>query len=264
MKRISLLGSTGSIGVNALDLVARFPDTFRVAALSAGRNVGLLCEQARRHRPEAVALLEEDSADEFRRSCSDYGGEVLWGSEGICRIATWPGVSHVVAGIVGSAGLLPTWAAIREGRSVALANKEVLVAAGPLIMEEAARSGGKVLPIDSEHSAIFQAIQGNRREDIRRLWLTASGGPFVDTPIDKLAGVTPAEALRHPNWEMGPKITIDSATMMNKGLEIIEARWLFAMRPEDIGVVVHRQSIIHSMVEFRDGSLIAQMGLPDM
>jgi 1-deoxy-D-xylulose-5-phosphate reductoisomerase len=270
MKKIVLLGSTGSIGANTLQLAADFPDRFEVVGLTAGSNNDKLLAQIRRFRPRVAALADAAAAERLRRQCrsrrdlKDLKIEILSGMEGLVRTATLDEADIVVSAIVGSAGLVPTLEAIRAKKPIALANKESLVMAGSIVQQEARRQGVAILPVDSEHSAIFQSLSGQRRVDVRRLILTASGGPLLDLPLKKRRTIKPAQALKHPTWRMGAKITIDSATLMNKGLEVIEARWLFDILPDRIDVVIHRQSIIHSMVEYRDGSVIAQMGIPDM
>jgi 1-deoxy-D-xylulose-5-phosphate reductoisomerase len=264
MKSLTILGSTGSIGVTTLDVVGRFPDRFRVAALAAGRNVERLAEQVRRFEPPLVATGDAAGAEALRAALPDYRGEILTGIDGITRLATAPGAELLISALVGAIGLGPTLAAIESGKDVALANKEVLVVAGELVQAAARRRGVNVFPIDSEHNAIYQAMHGHRRADVRRIILTASGGPFLRASLDDLRAATPAQALRHPTWKMGAKITIDSSTLMNKGLEVIEAHWLFGLPPEQIDVVIHPQSIVHSMVEYIDGSVIAQLGIPDM
>jgi 1-deoxy-D-xylulose-5-phosphate reductoisomerase len=258
-----VLGSTGSIGEQTLAVAGAFPERFRVRALAAGRSVEKLAAQVERFRPELVAVADAAGAASLRVRLGAGAPAILHGEQGLEAVAVHPG-EVVVAGLVGAVGLRPTLAALRAGRRVALANKEVLVMAGALAMRERARSGAELLPVDSEHSAIFQALAGQRRQDVARVVLTASGGPFRTWSAERIARATPEEALRHPNWQMGPKITIDSATLMNKGLEVIEARWLFDLAPEQVGVVVHPESIVHSLVEFVDGSLLAQLGLPDM
>jgi 1-deoxy-D-xylulose-5-phosphate reductoisomerase len=263
MKRLVVLGSTGSIGEQTLAVAAAFPERYRVVALAAGRNVEKLAEQVRTLRPELVSVADAAGARAMRELLSGDAVEIAVGDEGLGAVARHP-CELVVAGLVGAVGLAPTLAAVACGRDVALANKEVLVMAGALVTREARRSGGRLLPVDSEHSAIFQALQGQRREDVSRLILTASGGPFRSWPPERIARARPEDALQHPNWEMGPKITIDSATLMNKGLEVIEARWLFDVGPERVDVVVHPESIVHSLVEFVDGQVLAQLGLPDM
>jgi 1-deoxy-D-xylulose-5-phosphate reductoisomerase len=261
MKSIAILGSTGSIGRSALDVIARHGEGFRVVALTAHRNLGLLRKQIERFRPEVVAVTDAAAASELRATVK---AEVLEGQEGLCRAASWEAADFVLSAIVGSAGLLPTHAAVRAGKAVGLANKEALVIGGEIIMAEAEKTGAAILPVDSEHSAVFQCIEGRDRGQIRGITLTASGGPFVGKTAKELRGVTPVEALNHPNWLMGKKITVDSATLMNKGLEVIEAHHLFGLPPEAIGVLIHPQSIIHSIVEFVDGSSIAHMSVPDM
>jgi 1-deoxy-D-xylulose-5-phosphate reductoisomerase len=264
MKRIAVLGSTGSIGATTLDIVARFRDRFEVTALAAGKNVERLAEQVKTFGPRFVAVGDAAARDELRGRAPDYRGEVLAGAEGLEAVATEPSAELVVAGLVGALGLPPALRALRAGKDVALANKEALVVAGELMTRAARTAGARLLPLDSEHNAIFQAMRGHEREDVRRIILTASGGPFLRRPAAELARVTRAEALKHPTWKMGDKITIDSATLMNKGLEVIEAHWLFDLPPERIDVLIHPQSIVHSMVEYIDGSVIAQMGIPDM
>ncbi len=263
MKRLSLLGSTGSIGEQTLAVVAAFPERFRAVALAAGRNVTKLAEQVERFRPERVSVADAAGARELRERLGDAAVEIGVGAEGLEAVATHP-AEMVMSGLVGAVGLEPTLAAIRAGRDVGLANKEVLVMAGALVFREVRRAGVRLLPVDSEHSAIFQCLEGQRRQDVARIVLTASGGPFRTWTREQIASATREQALKHPNWEMGEKITIDSATLMNKGLEVIEARWLFDAPPEQIGVVVHPESIVHSLVEFVDGSVLAQLGLPDM
>ncbi|NTU60124.1 MAG: 1-deoxy-D-xylulose-5-phosphate reductoisomerase [Deltaproteobacteria bacterium] len=264
MKSLALLGSTGSIGENTLDVVSRFPDRFRVTALAAGpRRLDRLAEQVRQTGARLVAVTGRAEAERLR-SLVDPGVEVCWGTEGLVKVAAGSDADMVVSAVVGAAGLVPTYAALLEGRDVAVANKETLVVAGALVMEAARRSGARILPIDSEHSALFQVLEGRRPEDVSRLILTASGGPFRGRSAQEMRGVTVHETLAHPNWSMGPKITVDSATLMNKGLEVIEAHWLFGVPPEAIHVTVHPQSVIHSMVEFVDGSILAQLGVPDM
>lgn len=265
MKKIAILGSTGSIGRSALQVVEQFPDRLQVVALAAGRNIDLLAEQIHRFRPRLAAVLDHQLAKDLTgRLKPDIEVEVVSGSQGYQQAATCAEAEMILSSMVGAAGLIPTLSAIRAGKDVALANKETLVMAGALVMGEVHRSRVELLPVDSEHNAIFQAMQGHRREDLRRILLTASGGPFLSMPKEQLESVTPTQALAHPNWAMGPKITIDSATLMNKGLEVIEAKWLFDVPVEKIDVHVHPQSIVHSMVEYVDGSVIAQMGIPDM
>ncbi len=262
-KRLSLLGSTGSIGEQTLAVAQAAPTRFEVVALGAGRSVDKLAEQVRRFRPALVSVADEAGAAELRERIGAQRVEVLVGDEGLAAVAEHP-ADIVVSALVGAVGLAPTLAAIRAGRNVALANKEVMVMAGALVMREVDAHGVALLPVDSEHSAIFQALSGQRIEDVARLILTASGGPFRTWTAEQIAEASVEQALNHPNWDMGPKITIDSATLMNKGLEVIEARWLFGIPPERVDVVVHPQSIVHSLVEFVDSSVLAQLGLPDM
>ncbi len=265
MKRLAILGSTGSIGQNALAVVAEHPQEFQVVGLAAGKNLGVLLEQIKTVRPARVSVQDEVVAQELRaRLGGNAPPEILAGPEGSVAVASAAEVDLVVSAMVGAVGLEPTLAAVTAGKDVALANKETLVAAGSLVMEAVAANGTALIPVDSEHSAIFQALAGHRREEVRRLWLTASGGPFRTWPRDRLAEATPAQALKHPNWSMGAKITIDSATMMNKALEVIEASVLFGLPVSQIEVFIHPQSIIHSLVEFVDGSVLAQLGWPDM
>lgn len=263
MRRLAILGSTGSIGEQTLAVAASFPDRFRVCALAAGRRIEKLAEQVRRFDPDVVSVGDAGGAAELRARLPGARAKIVHGAEGLAAVATHD-ADLVVAAMVGAAGLRPTLAAIRAGRDVALANKEVLVMAGALVLREVHAHGVALLPVDSEHSAIFQALAGQRREDLARIVLTASGGPFRTWPAERIAMATAQEALQHPNWSMGPKITIDSATLMNKGLELIEARWLFGAAPDQLDVVVHPQSIVHSLIELRDGSVLAQLGLPDM
>jgi 1-deoxy-D-xylulose-5-phosphate reductoisomerase len=266
MQAITLLGSTGSIGTQTLDLVAQYPDRFRVVGLSSHSNVTLLAEQVRRFRPQIVAIGREELLPELRSLLSGLQPlpELVSGMEGLCQVAAHPEAQRVVAGIVGCAGLLPTLAAIRAGKDIALANKETLVAGGPVVLPLVQKHGVKLIPVDSEHSAIFQCLQGVPAGSLRRIWLTASGGAFRDWPVEKLNQATLADALKHPNWVMGRKITIDSATLMNKGLEVIEAHWLFGLDYDRIEILIHPQSIVHSLVELADTSVLAQLGWPDM
>ena len=264
MKNIVILGSTGSIGTNTLDIVDRFPDEFRVVGLTAGSNDEKLEEQVLKYRPRMVALAQDAAASKLRSRVAATGVEVLGGMDGITRVAQASEAELVISSIVGAAGLVPTLAAITSGKHIALANKEPMVMAGKLMQAEARQHGVRIFPVDSEHSAIFQSMEGHRRQDVHRVILTASGGPLWDFSRAQLADVTPERALQHPNWKMGEKITIDSATLMNKGLEIIEARWLFDIPETQIDVLIHRESIIHSLVEYTDRSVIAQLGLPDM
>lgn len=262
-KRLAILGSTGSIGVNTLDIIQHHPERFTVVGLAARHNIDLLEEQMRRFHPPHVSVLDRQRAKELRERTGDLHVEVHEGIDAANTIAALPDVDLVVSAMVGGAGLLPTLAAIRAGKDIALANKETLVMAGEVVMREA-RGRVQILPVDSEHNAIFQALAGKQRTDIRRLILTASGGPFRTLAWEKFREITVSDALQHPTWRMGPKITVDSATLMNKGFEVIEARWLFGVTADQVDVVVHPQSIIHSLVEFVDGSVIAQLGLPDM
>jgi 1-deoxy-D-xylulose-5-phosphate reductoisomerase len=264
MKRLIVLGSTGSVGEQTLAVAAEFPDRYRVVGLAAGCKVAKLADQIRRFRPEIVSVADAAGAAELRdRLGAEAPAAIGTGAEGLDAVAEHP-ADFVMAGLVGALGLRPTLAAIRAGRDIGLANKEVLVMAGALVRREVAARGVTLLPVDSEHSAIFQCLSGQRREDVARLILTASGGPFRTWDVARIARATVKQALNHPNWDMGPKVTVDSATLMNKGLEVVEARWLFDMPPDEIDVVVHPQSIVHSLVEFVDGSVLAQLGLPDM
>ncbi len=264
MKRLAVLGSTGSIGVNTLDIVRQFPENFKVIGLSGGFNTQLLREQILQVRPKVVSVRNEELSERLRKEIPSASVEIVHGVEGLIRVATHPEVDQVVSALVGSVGLVPTLSAVRSGKAVALANKETLVMAGKIIMEEARKNQAQILPVDSEHSAIFQALLGHRKEDVHRLILTASGGPFLHLPISRLQEMTVRDALNHPHWEMGKKITIDSASLMNKGLEVIEAHWLFNVPVEKIVVQIHPQCIVHSMVEYIDGSIVAQMGIADM
>ncbi|MBU0484056.1 MAG: 1-deoxy-D-xylulose-5-phosphate reductoisomerase [Proteobacteria bacterium] len=264
-KNISLLGSTGSIGKNVLEVVRQFPGRFQIVGLAAGRNIELLRNQIESFNPEVVSIADETLAGDLIQSLpAGWGDKIVTGQEGTKKVATVPKAEMVVSAIVGAAGLLPTLAAIKAGKDIALANKETLVMAGALVMQAVKDYKVRMLPVDSEHNAIAQALAAGRREEVNRLILTASGGPFINLSEKELWGVTPSQALNHPNWDMGNKISIDSATLMNKGLEVIEAKWLFDMEIEDIEVLIHPQSIVHSMVEFIDGSVISQMGIPDM
>lgn len=268
MKKLSLLGSTGSIGTQALQVVQNLREQgekWEVAALAARSSVNRLEEQARKFHPEVVAVFDEGAALSLRQSLRDTDIQVLSGMEGLCEAAAWPEADLTLNAVVGMVGLQPTLAALQAGKALALANKETLVAGGAIVMEAARKRNLPILPVDSEHSAIFQCLQGcPERGALKKLVLTASGGPFFGRSRQELAGVTREQALRHPNWDMGAKITIDSATLMNKGLEVIEASWLFDMPEEKIQVVVHRESIIHSMIQYKDHGVIAQLGLPDM
>lgn len=263
MKYISILGSTGSIGIQTLDVIRQHADSFKVVALAAGRNADLLIKQALEFKPSLVSVGDKALAAKIRMELPDEI-KVLYGQEGLIEVATHPQSNFVVSAIVGSAGLLPTLSAIEAGKSIGLANKETLVTAGHIVMEKAKEKNVSIIPIDSEHSAIFQCLNGEERAGIKRIIITASGGSFRDLPREKLKDVTPHQALNHPNWSMGAKITIDSATMMNKGLEVIEAHWLFQLPYTQIDTVMHRESIIHSMVEFEDRAIMAQLGTPDM
>jgi 1-deoxy-D-xylulose-5-phosphate reductoisomerase len=263
-KRIAVLGSTGSIGTSALEVIAGSTGRLRAVALSAHRRLDRLVTQAHQFRPKWVIATDEVAADRFRWNGLPVGTELVVGERGLEEIAKSEEVDLVLAGIVGSAGLRSTWAALEAKKTVALANKESLVMGGPLVMELAAKHNATILPVDSEHSAIFQALQAGRQHEIARVVLTASGGPFRHMSSDQLRQVTVDDALSHPNWSMGPKITVDSATMMNKALEIVECRWLFHLKPEQIEVVIHPQSVVHSFVEFVDGAVIAQLSPPDM
>ncbi len=262
-KNIVILGSTGSIGRNAVWVARHLADSLHVAGLSGYRNLKLVAEQAAELRSEWAWAPDAAAARELRAMLPP-NCRAVHGEEGMLQMVAAPGVDLVLCSIVGTGGLKPVLAALRAGKTVALASKEILVMAGELVMAEAARRGVRILPVDSEHSAVFQCLEGQRREAVRRICLTASGGPFRKLPAARLDTITASEALAHPTWDMGPKVTIDSATLMNKGLELIEARWLFDARPEQLEVVVHPQSVIHSMVEFLDGSVLAQLGRPDM
>ncbi len=264
MKKIAILGSTGSIGVSTLKIVATFPDRYQVVALTAGNNIDLLQQQIELFKPRFVAVVSTQDAEKLRQHIHGLDVEIKCGVEGIIDCATIAEVDMVVAAIVGAAGLVPTLAAIKSGKDIALANKETLVVAGSLVMAEVAKHKVNLIPVDSEHSAIYQSLSGQRRDDVQRLLLTASGGPFRDYNLAQFEKITPEDALAHPNWEMGKKISIDSATMMNKGLEVIEARWLFDFPASMIDVHIHPESIIHSLVEYRDGAVMAQLGIPDM
>ena len=266
VKAISLLGSTGSIGTQTLDIVAQYPDQFRIVGLAAGRNVEMLASQIRQFRPAIAAICVEEKLPELKEAIADLDPQpiLLAGEEGVAEVARYGDAETVVTGIVGCAGLLPTIAAIEAGKDIALANKETLIAGGPVVLPLVEKYGVKLLPADSEHSAIFQCLQGVPVGGLRRILLTASGGAFRDWPVEKLLEVTVADALKHPNWSMGRKITVDSATLMNKGLEVIEAHFLFGMDYDDIDIVIHPQSIIHSLIELQDTSVLAQLGWPDM
>lgn len=264
MKKISILGSTGSIGVKALEVVAKYPDKFQVVALAGGKNFQKLQEQINQFHPDLVCLVSPEAAKKLAQSLPKGKTKILAGIEGLIEVATFPGGETVLAALAGSIGLTPILEAIRANKKLAIANKEPLVMAGEILIKEARQKGSTIIPVDSEHSAIFQALAGHRREDIRKIILTASGGPFLHTPLPALAQVTPPEALNHPQWRMGQKVSVDSASLMNKALEVIEAHWLFQVPPAKIEVLIHPQAIVHSMVEYIDGSIIAQMSWPDM
>lgn len=266
MKAITLLGSTGSIGTQTLDIVAEYPDRFRIVGLAAGSNIPLLAAQIRQFKPEIVALRDESKREELLAAIADVTPQpiLLTGADGVVEVARYGDSDVVVTGIVGCAGLLPTIAAIEAGKDIALANKETLIAGGPVVLPLLEKHNVRLLPADSEHSAIFQCLQGVPSGGLRRILLTASGGAFRDWPVEKLPEVTVADALKHPNWSMGKKITVDSATLMNKGLEVIEAHFLFGMDYDAIDIVIHPQSIIHSLIELQDTSVLAQLGWPDM
>jgi 1-deoxy-D-xylulose-5-phosphate reductoisomerase len=263
MKNVVLLGSTGSIGTSTVKVAEDLPDRIRLLGLAAGNNTTLLLEQARKHRPEAISINNPEKARDLGKF---FGAatQVYSGDEGLIKLATLPSADIVLIAIVGTAGLKPALAAIRAGKDIAIASKEILVMAGEIVMSEARKHGVRVLAVDSEHSAIFQCLDGKPSNSVRKLWLTASGGPFRNTPKEEFPNITVERALKHPSWVMGKKITIDSATLFNKGLEMIEARWLFDIGMERVGVLVHPQSIVHSMVEFVDGALLAQLSTPDM
>ena len=263
MKKISLLGSTGSIGANVLDVIERNPEKFQILGMSAGNNVDLFAKQIRKFKPRVVALFDTKKIPTLKEQIADLDIEILSGEEGSIAVATLPEADVVVSGIMGSAGLLPAIHALKSGKNLALANKETLVIAGELVLREAKKTNSQIIPIDSEHSAIFQVLNGEKKEQIKKIILTASGGPFRTFSFDQMETVTVKDALEHPNWDMGAKITIDSSTMMNKGLEYIEAKWLFGVNTP-VEIIVHAQSIIHSMIEFVDTSIIAQLGIPDM
>ena len=263
MKNVVLLGSTGSIGTSTVKVADDLPDKIRLVGLAAGNNLELLLEQTRKHQPDAISILDPEKA-KIARDALGTSAEVYFGQEGLLKLATLPEADIVLIAIVGTAGLQPALAAIRAGKDIAVASKEILVMAGEIVMNEARKHGVRVLAVDSEHSAIFQCLDGKPPDSVRCLWLTASGGPFRNTPKGEFANITVERALKHPSWVMGRKITIDSATLFNKGLEMIEARWLFDIEMARVKVVVHPQSVVHSMVEFLDGSIIAQLSTPDM
>ena len=268
MKRIAILGSTGSIGRSTLSIVQSFPDRFSVVSMAAGNNVELAFEQARRWRPQILSMATAEAADQLQQELKNAGLnsaiEITYGSKGTVQVSTHPDADFVVSAIVGVAGLEATYEAVKAGKTIGLANKECLVAAGDLITAEAHRQGKPLLPIDSEHNAVHQCLRGGRRDEVHRVWLTASGGPFFHTPASEFSKITVEQALNHPTWKMGKRITIDSATLMNKGFEVIEAVRLFDMPPEQVSVLIHPQSTIHSLVEFVDGSLLAQLSVTDM
>ncbi|MFC4077860.1 1-deoxy-D-xylulose-5-phosphate reductoisomerase [Salinithrix halophila] len=263
MKRIVIWGSTGSIGQNTLEVIRQHADQFEVVGLAAGGNAEEMIRQVEEFRPRMISMADEEAVEKVKGAVS-YPVEAVWGEEGLLTLASLDEADFVVSAIVGSRGLPPTLTAIRAGKTIGLANKETLVMGGSLVMEEAKKAGVSVLPVDSEHSAIFQAMNGERADRVRRIILTASGGAFRDWPRDRLATATREEALNHPNWSMGAKVTIDSATMMNKGLEVIEARWLFDLPYDRIDVLIHPESIVHSLVEYEDGAVMAELGTPDM
>ncbi len=263
MKNIAVLGSTGSVGKQTMEVLSENKEHFRVTALAANRQVDVLLEQIEKFAPEVVAVYDKESA-EILQSRVKGATRIVCGMEGLCKVAAYQKNDLVVCAIAGSVGLLPVWSAVSEGKDIALANKEAMVAAGEIVNAMAAEKGARIIPVDSEHNAIFQCLYGNKKNDVYNIWLTASGGPFFGRTKEQMQGITKQEALKHPNWAMGQKISIDSATLMNKGLEVIEAVMLFGVRPEQVQVVVHPQSIVHSMVEYKDGSMIAQLGVADM
>src|SRR5579862_9357751 len=262
MKAISILGSTGSVGVTTLDVIGRFSDRFRVVAMAAGRNLDLLIEQVKRFRPELVSVATPELARELTARLGAHRVTIVHGLDGAIAVATHPDAKLVMSALVGAMGLQPTLAAIKAGKDIAFANKEVLVIAGELITSAVRENRVRLLPVDSEHNAVFQCLEGRGRDSLKRIILTASGGPFRELPADRFEAITVEQALKHPTWVMGSKITIDSATLMNKGLEVIEARWLFDLKAAEVSVVIHPQSVIHSMVEMIDGSVIAEMAIP--
>jgi len=265
MKNLSILGSTGSIGRNALEIVAMFPERFTVKALAAKNNMSLLAGQVEKFGPDIAVVFDETRAIELKSMLpSGSKVEIMYGQDGYRAAATYDSVDMLVTAVVGAAGLIPTLAAIEAGKNIALANKETLVMAGEIVIKRAAQNRVKIIPIDSEHSAIFQCIAGNRRQDLDKILLTASGGPFLNRPENEFVKIKPRDALNHPTWQMGKKVSVDSATLMNKGLEVIEAKCLFGVSQELIEVLIHPQSVIHSMVSFKDGAVMAQLGIPDM
>ena len=263
-ERIALLGSTGSIGTQALDIISKYPDKFQIEVLIAGNNIDLLIQQAHKYQPDSVVIANPDHYRQLKESLQNTNIKVYAGNEAVEQVVTSSTVDVVIASIVGYSGVRPTIAAIKAGKKIALANKETLVVAGEIIGRLVSESGSIIIPVDSEHSAIFQCLAGEAGNPIEKITLTASGGPFLNLSEDQLKHVKPSDALKHPNWNMGCKVTIDSASLMNKGLEVIEAKWLFDLTPEQISVIVHPQSIIHSLVHFADGSVKAQLGVPDM
>ena len=264
MEKVSILGSTGSIGTQTLEVISQFPGEFEVTALGAGSNIELLKNQIEKFHPKIAAVKNEEYAEKLRKNLGSCETEIVYGEDGYNKIASLPDADIVISSMVGSSGLKPTYTAIEAGKKIGLANKESLLVAGQILTEAAKNSGSQIIPIDSEHSAIFQVLNGSPRSDVKKLIITASGGPFRETPVDELDKVTVESALNHPNWEMGNKITIDSSTLINKGFEVIEAKWLFDINIESISVWIHPQSIVHSMVEFIDGSMISQLSIPDM
>jgi 1-deoxy-D-xylulose-5-phosphate reductoisomerase len=263
-QKIALLGSTGSIGTQALDVISRYPDDFRVVLLTGGNNIELLTRQARKFRPDSVVISNKEHFKKLKDNLRETGIKVFAGADELEQVVALSDADVLLAAIVGYSGLRPTIAAIKAGKRIALANKETLVVAGEIITAIAARSGSVIIPVDSEHSAIFQCLSGEDKKSVEKITLTASGGPFLTLSAEKLLHVKPGDALKHPNWNMGDKVTIDSASLMNKGLEVIEAKWLFGLNPKQIEVIIHPQSIIHSFVHFNDGSVKAQLGIPDM
>jgi len=264
MKNISVLGSTGSIGCNTLEVVENLSHRFRVTGMAAGRNFELCCRQVQRFSPHIVSLERKEDAERFKRICEDSKIKVVFGPEGAEEVARFEESDIVVSSITGIEGLKPTLAAVKSGKKVALANKESMVVAGPLIQAEAEKSGAEIIPVDSEHSGVFQCLAKESPSEVTKVILTASGGPFFNTPVEEMKNKTVSEALNHPRWKMGDKVTIDSATLMNKGLELIEARWLFGLMPDQLAVLIHPQSIVHSLVEMRDGAVLAQLSRTDM
>ncbi len=264
MKKVAILGSTGSIGTSALKVIQRHRDRFRVVGLAVGKNLELLRRQIETFQPKIVSVASQEAAELLQKTYSSTGLQIRYGSQGLIEVATHPEAELVISALVGALGLLPTYRAIQAGKDIALANKETLVMAGGLIMQEVDKQKSSLLPIDSEHSALFQCLLHCKRDEVHRVILTASGGPFLDLPVEKFGQITVKEALQHPNWKMGRKITVDSATLMNKGLEVIEAYWLFGFPVEMIDITIHPQSVVHCLVELNDGSLLAHLGIPDM